>query len=272
MTIKTLNVHPVKSLRAISVKSANVLETGFEHDREFMVVDKNGKFITQRQCPQMATIQVEVLGEDKYRLVDNESKAGNIEFKKIREGRFDDVAVWQSSLEAVVQDDEVNKWLQQALGLDDIKLVTTKVDEPRIKQSSTMGGDIPVSFADGYPFLITNTASLRQLNEWYQVDNPGADAIPMSRFRSNIVLDTGEPFSEDSWKIIRIGDIRFELVKPCVRCVMITIDQKYGVRDQVKTNILRTLAQNRPDVSFGYNAVPLDTGQVSLNDVVEIVG
>ena len=56
-TIGALWVFPIKSCAGIAVQQARLLASGLEWDRAWMVVDAQGRFITQREVPQMALIQ-----------------------------------------------------------------------------------------------------------------------------------------------------------------------------------------------------------------------
>jgi uncharacterized protein YcbX len=142
------------------------------------------------------------------------------------------------------------------------RLSSEKYSEPR-----------PVSFADGYPILITNTASLKALNK--HIVAAGADSVPMKRFRPNIVIDGDEAWSEDNWKQITIGDVKLDLVKPCTRCVVTTLDPVTGVKQGKEP--LRTLRARRlskdPEIDgvlFGWNAVPRTLGRIGVGDKVSI--
>ena len=122
-----------------------------------------------------------------------------------------------------------------------------------------------VSFADAYPFLIIGQQSLNDLNSRLE------EKVPMNRFRPNFVFDGGEPFDEDKWKKFKIGDIIFEAVKPCSRCVTTTINQETG---EMKQEPLKTLSQYRTkdnNVYFGQNLIHNKAGKVAVGDSIEIL-
>ena len=57
MHLAGLWVYPVKSLRGCSVAAASVDELGLDGDRRFLVVDDQGRFLTQRALPRLALIE-----------------------------------------------------------------------------------------------------------------------------------------------------------------------------------------------------------------------
>jgi uncharacterized protein YcbX len=123
-----------------------------------------------------------------------------------------------------------------------------------------------VGFADAYPFLVLGAASLDDLNGRLAV------ALPMNRFRPNLVIEGGAPFAEDGWGRIRAGGIELSLVKPCARCVLTTVDQRRGEKDG--TEPLRTLATFRRvdgEVLFAMNAVHHGTGRLAVGAPVEVL-
>jgi uncharacterized protein len=267
MHVKELWIYPIKSCRGIPLKTAEVNFKGLKWDREFMIVDASGKFITQRHVPEMAQITVEVSAEQLFL-----SYAGNnsetLEFIPNFEGQEKQVQVWADQTIAIDQGDRVAQWLQKVLDLSDIRLVRQSPQYIRpIDPKYAHKENEPVSFADGYPMLLTNTASLEELNR-----RIGNQTVQMNRFRPNIVVETTSPFLEDQWRYIRIGGIEFNVIKACSRCIITTTDQKTGQRDP-EQEPLRTLQQfrnSRGQVLFGENLVPLNTGNLKLDDPVEV--
>ena len=145
-----------------------------------------------------------------------------------------------------------------------------------IRRRETEGRDAPfdVSFADGYPILIATTASLEALNDY--VKEQGEMALTMSRFRPNIVIDGAQPWAEDSWKQIKIGDVVIDCVKPCTRCIMTTLDPISGhslgdMSLKALTHLRRSSDKRIKGVLFGTNAIPLGTGCIKQGDEVEIL-
>jgi len=259
--LSAINKYPVKSLKAISLLSAAIDDFGIVNDRRWMLVDDSGKFLTQRKHPVMGTISVEDYGES---LRFSYAGAGALEVL------VDDfvlpvsVNVWRDEVSALKAEGEVNEWFSSILGL---KATLVYMPASAFRQVDRVFADYEqrVGFADGFPFLLISEASLVDLN------NRLATTVSMSRFRPNLVISGCEAFAEDQWKKIKIGNIEFDLVKPCSRCIMTTIDEstlKYGKEP------LRTLASYRRNefgVCFGQNIVHQNTGLLNVGDSVEVM-
>lgn len=237
---------------------------GLRFDRRWMLVDRENRFITQRQFPQMARILVEVTAEAlvaKYG-----GSAITIPFCPSSRKAF--VRIWNCHVEALEYGDDVNLWFSEAIGAK-CRLVVMQKDVSRWVDSryALRRGEDEVSFADGYPYLLANEASLADLNS--RLKTP----VPMNRFRPNLVVSGAEPFAEDTWKIIRIGETFFHLVKPCARCVITTVEQTLGKFSGKEP--LKALAAYRNEggkVMFGQNLIAENPGGViRIGDVIEIV-
>ncbi|HEY9867512.1 MAG TPA: MOSC domain-containing protein, partial [Candidatus Obscuribacterales bacterium] len=188
------------------------------------------------------------------------------------------VQVWRDQTMAIDQGDDVANWLKNALKQDNqpnLRLVRQSPNFIRpVDPNYAVNPDNQVSFADGYPCLLTNTASLTELNRKLQETYPTAsEEIPMNRFRPNLVIDTNQPFIEDQWKTILIGEIYFDLVKPCSRCIVTTTDQESGERNPLKEPLktLATFRQQPRGVMFGVNIIPRNTGTIRVGDIVEVM-
>lgn len=280
MKISHLFIYPIKSCQGISLTKAQITFKGLKNfyqpaffDREFMVVDENGKFLTQRQYPNMATIKVEIQDEKIY--LSTKNKLEDFELTPLESNQEIPVNIWRDTTIAIDQGDEVAKWFQKALNLEkSCRLVRQSPQYIRaINHQYSTAENQPVSFADGFPYLLTNTASLADLNHRlkakYSDDFP---LIKMGRFRSNIVVETSEPFIEDSWQKITINNLSFQVVKPCSRCVITTTDQYTGKLDKTKEPLL-TLSTFRhtPDgIMFGQNMIPDTEGIISVGDIITI--
>lgn len=265
MQVASVHVYPVKGCAGVQVDTWPVEPRGLSHDREFMVVDANGLFITQRKRPELAVVRPSFTDDGQLALV---TPGGHVQLplgdSGVATNTRRSVEVW--GFRAVADDagDAAAELLSDHLD-QPVRLVRVPADYPRQADPETAGPGVPVSFSDGYPLLITTTASLEALNGW--LDEP----LPMNRFRPNLVIDGSTPFAEDNWRRIRVGDIDIDLVSPCTRCAVTTIDQEIGAREGPEP--LRSLAMFRrgPDgVEFGWNAVPRTTGTISLRDVVVV--
>jgi uncharacterized protein len=261
--VTEINIYPLKSCRGITLEKAEVTKKGFLHDREYLIVDKNGKFITQRQQPILAKIGVKLSQNSLTLSFENDS----FTFTPTLTGTEVEVQVWGDRPVGIDQGDKVSHWLQKISGKD-YRLVKQSPQHPRIvDQKYAPKSTDEVSFADGFPYLLTNTASLDYLNE--KLVQP----IPMNRFRPNIVIKTEQPFEEDNWKVIKIGTLTFDVVKPCSRCVVITTDQLTGERNNGQEP-LRTLSTFREicqgQIMFGMNMIPREIGEINKGDEVTI--
>ena len=190
MQVTDLYIYPIKSCRGIQLSQAEVTPKGLLWDREMMLVDGKGKFITQREYPQLARVSVTITG-DKFSL---KTSQDSLTFCPNFTGEKRAVQIWESHTIAMDQGDEIAEWFEKILDIP-CRLVRQSPDYPRPANPRYAGNDhTPVSFADGYPILLTNTASLEDLNQ--RLVAP----VPMNRFRPNIVIRSDLAFSESSWQ------------------------------------------------------------------------
>lgn len=266
MHISEINIHPIKSLRGISVDSAIVEERGLQYDRRWMLTDASGVFFTQRQFPRMALIEV---GVDADGLTISADGFGRLEIPLLPE--TDDlrqVTIWLSVCRGEVYPAVVNEWFSDVLEIN-CQLVYMPDDSRRSVNPRFDRGQDVVSFADGYPVMVIGEASVEDLNS--RLDAP----LPMNRFRPNLVVAGGKAFAEDEWVRIRIGDSIFRSTKPCERCVITTVEQSTGEFDGKEP--LKTLASYRMAknviadryAALGVNATAVLFGQ---NLIAETIG
>ncbi|MGI0479511.1 MOSC domain-containing protein [Geminocystis sp. CENA526] len=278
MKIHHLFIYPIKSCQGISLTKGEVTFKGLKDfyqpaffDREFMLVDEKGNFLTQRQYPQMATIKVKIDGNKLCLSCQNSS----IEpFKLIPKGENlgIEVKIWRDTTIAIDQGNQVANWFKQALNLEHpCRLVRQSPKNIRaINPKYSTQENQPVSFADGFPYLLTNTASLAELNSKLQQKySDNFLTIKMERFRPNIVIETETPFIEDTWKTIVLDRVPFHIVKPCSRCNIITTDQKTGQVDDKKEPLLtlRSFRNTSDGIMFGQNMIPQHEGIIKISRV-----
>ncbi|MEC4984202.1 MAG: MOSC domain-containing protein [Oscillatoria sp. PMC 1068.18] len=290
MRVTGVFVYPIKSCRGFGVDSAEVTAKGFVGDRgfgdwakptavygdrEFMLIDEHGKFVTQRQYPGLARIEVKVAGNELILA----AEGVNLDFLRFQpnlSGREVRVEIWRDRTTAIDQGDEVAKWFQAALNVSrNFRLVRQSPDYLRpIDPQFATAENQPVSFADGYPFLLIGTASLTDLNDKLAAKyQENFSALPMNRFRPNLVVETDTAFVEDQWQVIQIGEIKFRVVKSCSRCIVTTTNQVTGERNQLKEPLL-TLSSYRQfsgGIMFGQNLIPEQTGIVNVGDEVQVL-
>lgn len=278
MIVSELWIYPIKSCQGIPLKTAEVTPKGFLWDREMMIISRKGKFLTQRQFPQLAKVQIK-LSDNSLTLSVSDDSLQSLTFTPSLQGEEVEVEIWSDRTTAIDQGDLVAQWFHRVLELDSSKQcrLVRQSDQYERKVNSIFAvtkQDI-VSFADGYPCLLTTTASLAELNrrimDTYQ---DSTLSVSMDRFRSNIVAETENPFEEDNWKTITIGKLQFAVVKPCSRCIIPTINQQTGDRNELREP-LRTLGTFRQfgeqGVMFGENMIPESSGTISVGDRVEVV-
>lgn len=248
ITVQELNVYPVKSARGIPKTRVLLTATGFEWDRHWMVVREDGMFLTQRSHPSLTQIATELTGEGLV-LTSAGSKPLLLPLSPRGPGR--PVRIWKDSCEGLDQGDEAAAWVSAVVG-EPVRVVRTPAVPGRRANPDYAGTTpSPLAFPDGYPVLVCNRASLDDLNRRLP------EALPMERFRPNLVLEGLPPFAEDRIATIGIGPITLTLVKPCTRCIIPSTDQRTGIRGFDPLPVLRTFRFDREllGVTFGENAV-----------------
>ncbi len=271
MRVSELNVYPMKSARGIPLTASSVDAFGLIGDRMAMLVKPDGMFITQREMPALARLNVHPT-EDGLTL-SYDGRDGAVHAVKPEGGRRQTVDVWKTPVDAAICDDAVNAALSDWLG-QPVQLAMFDDQSERTASEDWGASDTPVRFADGYQILVTTTASLAALNDNMAAN--GEAPVGMDRFRPNIVIDGVAAWAEDQWAAIEIGGIRFDLVKPCARCIMTTQDQRTGSREGANPmpamGRLRMSADRRvPGPLFGWNAVPRADGRIAIGDTVRIL-
>ncbi len=264
MRVSEIRIYPVKGLRGLSVAAAEVEPWGLAGDRRWMVVDANGRFLSQREAPQMARIDVEPrpgglrLSAEGWGVCDVAVPDGPADLP---------VTVWRDRLHAAPADGAASRWLDAALDRAGCRLV--HMADPATVRPVDPDYGAPgdhVSFADGYPLLLATTASLADLSD--RVGRP----LPMTRFRPNLVVDGAGPWAEDGWSALAVGAVRFRIAKPCARCVVTTVDPATGIKG-ADGEPLRTLADYRRDGRgrpiFGQNLIPDGPGRIAVGDAVQ---
>jgi len=247
------------------VARATVERRGLQFDRRFMLVDANGRFITQRQQPQMALLRTAI---DADELVVQRPDGGVLRLPVQPELRSTTrVKIWRSELDAGVADRAVNNWFSEYIG-SAVRLVYMAETQRRAvsRQRATQADD-EVSFADGAPLLLMSEGSLAALNA--RLEAP----VSMRRFRPNIVVDCESAFAEDTWKRIRIAETLLEPAWACARCTIPTIDQDTGDADPLGEP-LRTLREFRRDgagIMFGQNVLVRGAGELRVGDTLDVL-
>jgi uncharacterized protein YcbX len=264
LTLSHIFIYPIKSLGGISLQSAKVEERGLQYDRRWLLVDKNGTFLTQREHPQMALLQVSIK-DDKLEIAHKIKNISALQIS-ITTDKTNSIAVniWDDVVIAKNVSRDADLWFSDALNLD-CHLVSMDKDSDRITDKKYTPEPKQVSFADAYPFLIIGQESLNDLN--CRLKEP----LPMNRFRPNFVFSGGEPFGEDTWKDFMIGDLKFRVVKPCSRCVVTTVNQDTAEKSSEPLETLSQFRKAGNKVNFGMNAVSFGDGLVEVGSKIVLI-
>ncbi|WP_419206856.1 MOSC N-terminal beta barrel domain-containing protein [Photobacterium leiognathi] len=259
--LSQLNVFPVKSIAGISQSQAWVEKQGMAFDRRFMVAKPSGDMVTARKYPQMVKVKA-ALHADGLVLSYGDKSHLSLKYKDFL---MQDASstVWADTFIAYTTTEQANAWFSDIIG-EPVQLLFTGEQSNRVRPKIQQN----VSFADGYPLLVISEASLQALNE------RSSEHHTMDQFRTNLVVSNTEAFAEDGWKRIRIGEVEFEAVKPCARCILTTVDPKSATFSEHKEPLV-TMAKFRADetgnVYFGQNLVALNEGIITVGDEIEVL-
>ena len=261
LLLSSLYLHPIKSCGAIAVDEAVLIETGFEYDRAWMVVDTQGVFVSQRELPRMALVKPTLRSSDLvlrapgmlalHLLLDTVEAPCR-------------VRVWNDTVAAFDMGDLAAQWFSDFLGRP-LRLARFDPDPLERRADPAWAGvvEAPTAFVDQFPLMVASTASLAELNR--RLLEAGHDAVTMRRFRPNIVLDgLTQPHGEDFIDELTIdsvdGPVHLKLTRPCTRCSIPDIDPDSAAIDH---RVNDTLSQYRADarmggaLTFGRHAVVL---------------
>lgn len=264
MKLSALHIHPVKSCASLALTSAEVRPRGLAHDRRWMVVDGDGRFLTGRQSPRMVLLQAQPgpagLTLRAPGLPDLVVTCPPTDAPRLA------AQVWKDVVDGADAGEAAASWLSQFLGRT-VRLVFMDATANRPVSPKHAKPDDMVSFADGYPLLLISQASLDGLNARLSVP------VPMTRFRPNLVVSGSDAHAEDGWHRLRIGDVSFDVVKPCIRCVFTTVDPTSGAFDPSGEPLrtLKTYRRSDSGISFGMNLIPRGRGLLRVGDSVEIL-
>ncbi|MFH9063521.1 MOSC domain-containing protein [Streptomyces coeruleorubidus] len=269
--LHSIHVHPVKAIRGLAPREAVVEPWGLTGDRRWALVDDGGKVLTQRRHPRLALAAAELLPDGGVRL-----SAPGMEPLAVPVPRPSDtlpVEIFRDKVDAVPAEDEAaHAWCSAYLGID-ARLV--HMDDPATRRPVDPEYARPgetVSFADGFPLLLTTSASLDALNDLIaQGDHAEEGPLPMNRFRPSVVVAGTDAWAEDDWSRLAIGDVSFRVAKTCGRCVVTTTDQGTGERGREPLYSLGRHRRLHDKLVFGQNLVPLSRGTIRVGDPVSIL-
>jgi uncharacterized protein len=261
LTLSKIFIYPIKSLGGIALTSARVLEKGLQYDRRWMLVDRDGVFLTQRIYPRMALLKVAL--DHEHIFITNKTNGEQLSFfvETVAVGDSIRATIWNDQVDVIEVDPMLSEWFSKQLDID-CRLVSFPENHPRPVDPKYKINDEHVSLADAYPFLIIGQSSFDDLNSRL------SEEIKIERFRPNFVFTGGEPYEEDGWKNISIGDNRFVGVKNCARCVLITVDQDTAEKGVEPLQTLSKYRKSENKVLFGQNLVAIDFGNVAVGDQI----
>lgn len=282
--IEGLYSYPIKSCRGVELDKVSVDDRGLAYDREWMLADSEGTFLSQRKTPELALVQP--LVDAARRMLIHAPGMSELSID-LEDTDHEPVraSVWGDTAPAIAQAPEADVWFRDYLGRDDVRLVRRDphvkrlVDDVRRRDGATN----TVGFADGAPLLLTTTASLDAVNEI--IERQGAKPVPMDRFRPNIVVGPGEgenmtAFEEDFWREVYVGGLDMFVAWACARCAIPDTDQATGSRGK---QVLRALSSFRRGVDiydptntgvfFGQNLlhIPREGATLSVDDEVTVL-
>jgi uncharacterized protein len=272
LKLSEIYIYPIKPLGGIRIEKANITSRGLENDRRFMLVDANGRFLSQREYPQLAIFQTEIEGD--FLKITNKNNGDSLkillQYSLIQTGYAPRhhsliVQIWDDTTTAIEVNQEASQWFTQALGIPTRLVYMHEESQRKTDAQYALTGEEITSFSDGYPILIVGQSSLNDLNN--RLGNP----VNINRFRPNFVFTNGEPFEEDAWHEFTVGDVRFFGVKPCARCIMTTINQETGEKSGKEP--LLTLNKYRKagnKILFGQNVLISQLGSVKIGDSIEV--
>lgn len=261
--LTTIHRYPFKSAGAESCNEATVEPLGLVGDRRWMAVDGNGRFISAREHGRMWLVHATLHGDGLQ--LDRDGMEG-MRIDPSELGERIDVTLWKDTLSVRTGSQRADAWMSAFLG-QPVRIVHLDQQTRRAVDPTYARPGDEVSLADGYPLLLISQESLEGLN--VRLDQP----VAMLRFRPNLIVTADHAHAEDDWQRVRIGNVEFDLVKQCIRCVLPTVEPKTGVRDP-SGEPLRTLMQYRRSpkgVTFGQNLIPRRTGVIRVGDAVHVI-
>ena len=282
MRAASVTVYPIKSTQGVPREAAEVEPWGLSGDRRGIVIDRRGEKLTARTHAKLLTVRATLRdepaagnGTQTLRLAGPHTAPLELALPN-GEAATAPVNVWGAEVAAAAAGAAPDAWLSELLG-EPVRLLWLADPTQRPVNPAYGRPTDRVSLADGYPLLLTNLASLRQLDDWIAEEalergelEPPAP-LDMRRFRPNVTVTGAPPFAEDGWRRLRIGEVSFRAAKLCSRCVLTTIDPDTLVSGKEP---LRTLARRRRwdgKVWFGMNLIPDTPGVLRPGDEVEIL-
>ncbi|REA57773.1 MOSC domain-containing protein [Dyadobacter luteus] len=254
-------IYPVKSLGGVRLKNAQVLREGLKYDRRWMIVGPDGNFLTQRKFPEMSLLKIQ-MREDGFNIISAKENCSAlfIPYKSEIKESFE-VKVWNDVVSAVLVNKEADHWLSERLRMP-VRFVAMNENSQRETYVEPTDKRFPITFSDDFPLHLISEASLDDLNNRLSLQ------VGVERFRPNLVVKGNLPYSEDEWQKFRIGNVMFENISACERCMMINVDQQSGIKSPEPLKTLAGYRRIDKHILFGRNIIVEQTGSIREGDLV----
>lgn len=256
--ISELYIYPIKSFAGIEIQEAEITDRGFQYDRRWMLIDNNGRFLSQREYVELCFFQP-VIKSNGLEVYHKKYPSQKIFIPFEYNSENQDVTIWDDTCNANIVSENINTFFSDLLK-QEVKLVYMADNSHRLIDTKYAKEGELTSFSDGYPFLLIGQSSLNDLNK------KTSESIPINRFRPNIVFTGGEAFIEDTWKDFSINNILFTCAKPCARCVVTTINQETGEKGKEPLVTLNQYRKQNNKILFGQNIIHHGLGKIKLGD------
>ncbi len=263
LQLKGIYIYPIKSIKGVSLQETYAGERGLEYDRRWMLIDENKVFITQRNFHELALIDLN-LEKDHMVLSHRSLNTSNMKIPlKIHDGQIILSTIWDDRVNLIWPKLTADEWFSNLLKTR-VRLVYMPDDSPRRIDPKYVSKSMNTSLSDGYPYLLVNQTSLAD------VSDKAGFKLKIERFRPNLVVKTQNPFEEDSWKKLAIGEINFQVVKPCARCVLTTIDPETGIPGNEPLKTLSSYRKVDNKILFGQNMIAENKGIIRVGDEIKL--
>lgn len=263
ISVSALYIYPIKSCRGIEVRAFRLDDLGPQLDRRYMIVDPNGRCINQRQEARLALV-VPSLQPTTLLVRAEGMQPLKLPLAARGDGRVVEVEHFDHRSPAYDAGADPAGWFSEYLRRECRLVYMPNAPYRRVSEKYSPEPAF-TSFTDGFPALLLSAASIADLST-----RAGVTLVP-ERFRPSIVVSGSEAYAEDTWKQLRIGEVRFDVVKPCTRCVVTTIDPATADKGSEPLATLAKYRKQDSKVIFGQNCVHRELGSIRVGDAVEVL-